>query len=95
MDAETKELLKTLIDKVDRLEKLISGGDAALNNKYPRQVMRLKELEKLGFERAWLLRVYRIGNRKVAWKASNASNSPILYDTYELEKVRKAQCVGR
>ena len=62
---------------------------------YPRAVMRKSELEKMGFPNEWLLKVYRLGIHKIAWKMSNAKNSPILYDTYELEKVRKAQCVGR
>jgi len=63
---------------------------------YEKKVMRLSELKKMGFPEDWLLSVYRLqGRRCIAWKNSHAENSPILFDTDELEKYRKAQCVGR
>ena len=62
--------------------------------KYPKSIMRITELEKLGFPREYLEAIYRRRNQKVAWKMSNAVNSPILFDTEELEKMRKARCTG-
>lgn len=64
--------------------------------KYEKAVMKFSELQKMGFPREWLLMVFRTqGQRKIAWKMSMAENSPILFDTEELEKFRKSQCVGR
>lgn len=63
---------------------------------YPKPVMRLSELKKMGFPDEWLRYVYRMqGTRKIAWKMGMGENSPILFDTEALEKFRKAQCVGR
>lgn len=64
--------------------------------RYPKPVMRLSELKEMGFPEKWLLMVFRMqGNRSIAWKKGMAENSPILFDTEELEKYRKSQCVGR
>lgn len=61
---------------------------------YPRAVMKMSELKKMGFPEKWLLMVYRTKNKNgLAWKASNKKNSPILFDTERLEKVRIALCV--
>ena len=62
--------------------------------KYPKEVMRLSELKKIGFPEEWLLEIYRSRHQKIAWKAGTAINSPILFDTEELEKYRRAQCTG-
>lgn len=63
---------------------------------YPKPVMKLSELKKMGFPEEWLLQTYRMqGRRGIAWKMGMAENSPIVFDTEELEKWRKAQCVGR
>ena len=63
---------------------------------YPKAVMRISELKKMGFPDEWLRYVYRMqGNRQIAWKMGQGDNSPILFDTAALEKFRKAQCVGR
>ena len=62
--------------------------------KYPRQIMRITELERLGFPREYLEAIYRRRNQKIAWKMNGKKNSPILFDTEELEKVRVAACVG-
>ena len=63
---------------------------------YPKPVMRLSELKKMGFDENWLLTVFRTQTkRKVAWKTGLKSNCPILFDTEELEKIRRSQCVGR
>jgi len=61
---------------------------------YPKEVMRKTELEKMGFPQDWLLSVFRQHGQKVAWKSSPKPNSPILFDTKELEKVRIAQCIA-
>ena len=63
---------------------------------YPKEVMKMTELKKMGFPEEWLLSVYRLqGNKNIAWKMGMAENSPILFDTEALERFRKAQCVGR
>lgn len=61
---------------------------------YPKEVMRLKDLVTMGFPEDYLLRIYRSRNQKIAWKTGNKINCPILFDTKELEKYRRAQCVG-
>lgn len=64
--------------------------------KYPKPVMKLSELKKMGFTEDWLLYVFRMRtDRKIAWKTGSKPNCPILFDTEELEKIRKAACVGR
>ena len=60
--------------------------------KYPREVMRKTELLKMGFTEEWLMSVFRRRGQSIAWKAGNAANSPILFDTEALEKYRVAQC---
>lgn len=63
---------------------------------YPKPVMKITELKKMGFPEEWLLYVYRMqGKRGIAWKMSLSENSPIVFDTEALEKFRVAQCVGR
>ena len=54
--------------------------------------MKLSELSKMGFSEKFLREIYRRNNQKIAWKNSTGKNSPIYFDTEELEKVRKAQC---
>lgn len=61
---------------------------------YPKAVMKMSELQEMGFPREWLLSVYRTRNQKIAWKTSAASNGHIIFDTDALEKYRKAQCTG-
>jgi len=60
---------------------------------YPAKVMKMSALKKMGFPEEWLRSIYQRRSQKIAWKMSNAINSPILFDTDELEKVRKAACV--
>ncbi len=61
---------------------------------YPKPVMTKRELEIMGFQTSWLLKAYRTqGTRAIAWKASNAENSKLMFDTEALEKYRKSQCV--
>lgn len=59
---------------------------------YPKQIMKMSELKKMGFSEEYLLRVFNSRNQKVAWKASNKINSVILFDTEELEKLRRRHC---
>jgi len=61
---------------------------------YPKSVMRISELTEMGFSENWLMRVYRRRNQTVAWKISPKRNSPILFDTDGLEKIRLAECGG-
>ena len=66
---------------------------------YPKKFMRLTELVKMGLPKEWLYFIYRSRsiNRdySIAWKMDfSKSNSPIIFDTEELEKYRKAQCTG-
>ena len=61
---------------------------------YPKSVMRMSELIQMGFSKNWLLRVYRRRNQTIAWKISPKHNSPMLFDTQELEKIRLAECGG-
>lgn len=63
--------------------------------KYPYPVMRMTELIKLGLPREYLEAIYKRSNQKVAWKMNGKRNSPILFDTEELEKVRIAACKAR
>ena len=63
--------------------------------KYPKPVMRLSELKQMGFTEEWLMYIYRRrSDKKIAWKAGLKENSPICFDTEELEKFRKSSCVG-
>lgn len=64
---------------------------------YPKPVMKLSELKKMGFPEKWLRYVYRMqGNRGIAWKNGiGGETSHIMFDTEALEKYRKAHCVGR
>ena len=62
---------------------------------YPKPIMRMSELKKLGYPETWLMGVYKTTPRKsIAWRMSPAPNSPILFDTEALEEYRKAQCTG-
>lgn len=61
---------------------------------YPKQIMKIGELQKMGFSRQWLMMVFRMCGQKAAWKSSPAPNGHIMFDTDQLEKIRKAQCVG-
>lgn len=59
---------------------------------YPKKVMRLKELTALGFSELALLKAAATNGQTFAWKNNPmASNSPLLFDTDELEKWRLKQ----
>lgn len=55
---------------------------------YPKPVMKISELKKLGFSREYLLKAYRRKGQSYAWKMSPAPNSPIVFDTEAFEKWR-------
>lgn len=55
---------------------------------YEKRVMKLTELEKVGFSRSFLLKAYRRKGQSYAWKMSPAPNSPIVFDTEAFEKWR-------
>lgn len=100
MEAATMELslLREISEKLDRLNERMDEfegkNSSAPGTRYPKQVMKTSELIKLGFTKEYLMKVYRMRNQKVAWKLSESPNSVILYDTVELEKLRKSQCLG-
>ncbi len=67
--------------------------------KYPKQVMKISELTKMGFAKSELLEIARSRsinkNHAIAWqKNASKSNSPYYFDTEELEKYRKSKCTG-
>jgi hypothetical protein len=64
--------------------------------RYPKPVMKKSELLKMGFTEEWLMYVFRIRtDRRIAWKTGHKPNCPILFDTEELEKLRKSACTGK
>lgn len=55
---------------------------------YPKPVMRIKELKAMGIPETTLMRIYRTRGQKAAWKISpGKSNSPIVFDTNELDRI--------
>ena len=63
--------------------------------KYPKQVMTISELKKMGFPEEWLRNICRDRHQNIAWQMDKSKpNSPFVFDTEELEKYRKAQCTG-
>lgn len=66
---------------------------------YPKAVMTIGELEKMGFKDEWLRKIFRSRsiNRdySIAWKLSpDKPKSTIQFDTEALEKYRRSQCTG-
>ena len=56
---------------------------------YPKAVMRMQELVKMGFPETFLMAAYRSRGQTFAQKKDpNKSNSPILFDTEEFDKWR-------
>lgn len=98
MEKSEMGLLREISEKLDRLNERMDEFEGKSNSvsgtRYPKQVMKTSELIKLGFTKEYLMKVYRMHNQKVAWKLSGSKNSVILYDTVELEKLRKSQCLG-
>lgn len=52
---------------------------------YPKQVMRISEMMKLGFPKEMLLNAYQSPGQTFAFKLSRAVNSPILFDTEKFD----------
>lgn len=64
--------------------------------KYPKPVMRITELEDMGFPREHLEYCYRKKGQNFAWKLNpTKSNSPIIFDTEEFEKFRLRLIAGK
>jgi hypothetical protein len=67
---------------------------------YPKEVMTIKELTKMGYPEEWLRTIYRSRainrDHSIAWKmgGEDKRNSPILFDTEALEKYRRTLCTG-
>ena len=54
---------------------------------YPKQIMKISELKKMGFSEPFLLEAYRDPRQTFATKMNPfKSNSPIIFDTTELDK---------
>lgn len=63
---------------------------------YPKPFMKLSELKAMGLDEGWLLNIfYRRTDLKIAWRGGNGKkNSPIMFDTEGLEKLRRSSCTG-
>ncbi|MBE5852876.1 MAG: hypothetical protein E7299_08045 [Lachnospiraceae bacterium] len=56
---------------------------------YPKPIMKITELEKLGYSREFLLNAFYDKNQTFAWKINpTAKNSLILFETAGLEEYR-------
>lgn len=63
---------------------------------YPKEIMTLTQLTKMGFNRKELLAIYHQRRQEVAWKGGTGGRtSTIYFSTEELEKTRKAKCKER
>lgn len=59
---------------------------------YPKPVMKLNELVKMGLGREMLLRIYRMEGQAIAWKDNPLSkNSPIRFYTDKLDEYIRKQ----
>lgn len=60
--------------------------------KYPKSIMKISELKRMGFPEQFLLNAYFSENQKFAWKMDvSKRNSPILFDTELFEIYRMKQ----
>lgn len=67
---------------------------------YPKPMMKISELTKMGYSKEWLLEIARsrVINRDykiVTQKNPAKKNSPFYFDTEALEKYRRARSTGR
>ena len=64
---------------------------------YPKPQMRISELVKMGLSKTWLLNIahnaYLQSEYNVAHRISNAPNSPYIFNTAAVERIRKNNCV--
>lgn len=89
MDNSSKNR-KELIHEMLKESKGKQKGDETMI--YPKKVMRKTDLMKMGFPEDMLLRASRERGQTMAWKENPiAKNSPLLFDTDELEKWRIKQ----
>lgn len=59
---------------------------------YPKQIMKLSELKKMGYPEAFLMRAFRAHGQTFATRLNPfKENSPIIFDTEGLEKWRLSQ----
>ncbi|MDE6052487.1 MAG: hypothetical protein K2G55_01715 [Lachnospiraceae bacterium] len=104
---EVKENLEKRFEEFlardEALEKRIAALEAQINlqnekeeieksSKYPKRIMRLSELIKLGYTREYLMKQYRIKGQRFAKKQNPAlRNSPIIFDTELFEQQQQRQ----
>ena len=50
---------------------------------YPAKVMKATDLIKMGWPERRLREIFNMPGQKIAWKMSNAVNSPMLFDSHE------------
>lgn len=98
-----KRLAKILVESEKRdsaLEKRIAALEAQIKqqreaeepSKYPKKIMRLSELVKLGYTKEYLMKQYRTKGQKFAKKQDpTRRNSPIIFDTELFEKQQQRQ----
>lgn len=56
---------------------------------YPKKIMKISELTKLGYTKDFLMSAYRVPGQRFAMKENMLkSNSVIIFDTEEFEKWR-------
>ena len=59
---------------------------------YPKPIMKVSELIKMGYTRDYLLGIYALPTQDFAWKQNpTKKNSPIFFDTARLEEHRQGQ----
>lgn len=69
--------------------------------KYPRQIMKISDLEQMGFPKEYLLRAYHSRGQTFATKMNPAKrNSPVIFDTegfdqWMQQEIKAQQAMGR
>lgn len=59
---------------------------------YPKPIMKVSELIKMGYTRDYLLSIYALPTQDFAWKQNaTKKNSPIMFETDKLEEYRQNQ----
>lgn len=59
---------------------------------YPKPIMKVSELIKMGYTRDYLLGIYALPTQDFAWKQNvTKKNSPIMFETAKLEEYRQNQ----
>ncbi len=61
--------------------------------KYPKPIMSLSELEKLGFRRDYLYQMAHRRNQKYATRTSDKKRAKIMFDTDRFERERMKMTV--